>query len=110
MFAEVAKPVALVFSILSLYAVFNAAFLGLSIDMHQRIWDSLSRLALAAAICWISGLIFSDARHDGVRAVRRLTTTLPVQLFCWAAVAMLVLFVVSWYLETHCIFYRDVRF
>jgi|SRR5579862_570358 len=110
MFAEVAKPVALVFSILSLYAVFNAAFLGLSIDVHQRILDSLSHLALAAAICWVSGLIFSDARQDGVRAARRLTTTLPVQLFCWASVAMLVLFVVSWYLETHCIFYRDVRF
>jgi hypothetical protein len=110
MFAEVAKPVALVFCILSLYAVFNAAFLGLSIDMHQRVCDSLSRLALAAAICGISGLIFSDARHDGAPATRRLTTTLPVRLFCWASVAMLVLFVVSWYLETYCIFYRDVRF
>jgi hypothetical protein len=110
MFAEVAKPVALVFCILSLYALFNAAFLSLSIDMHQRICDSLSRLALAAAVCWISGLIFSDAYQDGAPAVRRLTTTLPVRLFCWASVAMLVLFVVSWYLETHCIFYRDVRF
>jgi hypothetical protein len=40
----------------------------------------------------------------------RLTSTLPVQMFCWASSAMLVLFILSWYLETYCIFYRDVRF
>jgi hypothetical protein len=31
-------------------------------------------------------------------------------MFCWAASIMLVLFVVSWYLETYCVFYRDVRY
>jgi hypothetical protein len=35
MLVEVAKPITLVFCILSLYAAFNAAFLGLSIDLHQ---------------------------------------------------------------------------
>jgi len=110
MFAEVAKPVTLVFCILSLYAVFNAAFLGLSIDMDQRVCDSLDRLAMAAAISGISGLMFCDARDRQAPRLRRFMTTLPVQMFCWASAVMLVLFVVSWYLETHCIFYRDVRF
>jgi hypothetical protein len=31
-------------------------------------------------------------------------------MFCWAAAVMVVLFVVSWYLETYCVFYRDIRF
>jgi hypothetical protein len=60
MLVEVAKPVALVFSILSLYAVFSTAFLVPSSDMHERIFDSLSRLALAAVISWIGGLIFRE--------------------------------------------------
>jgi hypothetical protein len=108
MLLEVAKPVTLVFCILSLYAVFDAAFLSLSIDLHQRIYESLLRIALAALISVISGLIFRDATPRTRRSA--LVTTLPVQIFCWAASIMLVLFVVSWYLETHCIFYRDIRF
>jgi hypothetical protein len=108
MLVEVAKPVTLVFCILSLYAVFDAAFLSLSIDLHQRIYESLFRVALAALIAVISGLVFRDAAPSARRSA--FVTTLPVQMFCWAASIMLVLFVVSWYLETHCIFYRDIRF
>ena len=108
MLVEVAKPVTLVFCILSLYAVFDAAFLSLSIDLHQRIYESLLRVALAALISVISGLVFRDAAPSARRSA--FVTTLPVQMFCWAASIMLVLFVVSWYLETHCIFYRDIRF
>jgi hypothetical protein len=38
------------------------------------------------------------------------TSTLPVQMFCWASSLMLVLFLVSEYLESSCVFYRDIRF
>ena len=79
-------------------------------DMHQRICDSLGLLALAAAISPISGLIFRDATQEPSAGRARLTATLPVQVFCWGSSGMLVLFIVSWYLESHCIFYRDVRF
>jgi len=61
MLVEIAKPITLVFSILSLYAVFDAAFLSLSIDLHQRIYESVLRVALAALTSVISGLIFRDA-------------------------------------------------
>ncbi|MGA8440754.1 MAG: hypothetical protein WB762_13825 [Candidatus Sulfotelmatobacter sp.] len=110
MWVEVAKPVTLVFCILSLLALFHAAFLAPASDMHQRIGDTLSRLALAAVICMVSGLIFRKATQGAHSGNARLTATLPVQLFCWASGSMLVLFIVSWYLESHCIFYRDVRF
>jgi hypothetical protein len=110
MLVELAKPVTLVFCILSLLSVFHSAFLAPASDLQQRIGDALGRLALAAAICMISGLIFRKATQAAHSGNARLTTTLPVLLFCWASGSMLILFIVSWYLESHCIFYRDVRF
>ena len=50
MFIEFAKPVSLIFCILSLYAVFHAAFLNPASDLEQRVHESLHFLALAACI------------------------------------------------------------
>jgi hypothetical protein len=107
---ELGKPVTFIFCILSLYALFMSAFLVPSSDMHQKICDSLSLLMLAAGMSLISGLIFVRATPEPHAGKVRLVTTLPVQLFVWASSIMLVLFIVSWYLESHCVFYRDVRF
>src|SRR5271168_3140136 len=103
---EVAKPVTLLLCILSLYAVFHTAFLIPGRTVEERVWDSLGLLALAAGISVVSGLIFREGEHAGVR----LGGTLPMQIFVWATGIMVVLFVVSWYLESYVIFYRDVRF
>lgn len=111
MLLEATKPVTFIFCILSLYAVFHAAFLVPASEMHQRIYNSLELLALAAAVSLISALTFSDASTKAPHsASARLAATLPVQVFCWASTSMLALFIVSWYVETHCVFYRDVRF
>ena len=112
MFVEVAKPVVLVFCILSLYAVFYTAFLDPLGDPNLRIWESLALLALAAGVAVVSGLIFREGMLDaGARYSRhvRLMDTLPMRMFCWASAIMLILFLVSWYLETHFVFYRDIR-
>ena len=106
MFHELAKPVALVLCLTSLCAVFYVAFLVPASDMEQRVWDSLVMLSLAAGICVTSGMIFREPAGHGAE---RLTQTLPVQVFCWALGVMLVLFAASWYLETYCVFYKDVR-
>jgi len=110
MLEEVARPISLISCILSLYAVFSAAFLTPASDMHQRICDALAMLALAAGISLIGGLVFRGETQEPDGRTVRLRATLPVQLFCWASAIMLVLFIVSWYLETYCVFYRDVRF
>jgi hypothetical protein len=106
MLVEIAKPIALTLCMLSLFAVFYTAFLVPASDLEQRSWDSLILLSLAAGICLSSGMIFCDGRQTGIGALAR---TLPVQMFCWAACLMLVWFVASWYLETYCVFYKDVR-
>jgi hypothetical protein len=110
MLFEVARPVTLIFCILSLYSVFDVAFLVPSIDLRQRICDSLVLLALAAVTSLISGLVFRDSTPERETPSARLAATLPIQMFCWAASIMIVLFTFSWYLETYCIFYRDVRY
>jgi formate/nitrite transporter FocA (FNT family) len=117
MLLEIAKPMALLLCMVSLCAVFYTAFLVPASGLEQRIWDSLILLSLAAGICLASGLIFReevhtarDEAHDSAPLTRDpLTRTLPIQMFCWAAGLILVLFVASWYLETYCIFYKDVR-
>jgi hypothetical protein len=108
MLIEVAKPVAFVFCILSLYALFHAAFLNPASDLDQRIYESLRFLALAACVSIASALVFRRAQASYARRTQ-LTSTLPVQMFCWASGVMLILFLVSLYLERHCVFYRDVR-
>jgi len=118
---EVAKPVTLLLCILSLYAVFHEAFLIPGRTVEERLWDGLGLLVLAAGISVMSGLIFREGedggrglpaggRREAAQGGVRLSGTLPVQIFFWATGIMVVLFLVSWYLETYCIFYRDVRF
>jgi hypothetical protein len=110
MFLEIARPIALLSCLLALCTLFHTAFLVPSTDMHQRIYDSLDLLALAAITSLIGGLIFRDSAPESHARHMRLTATLPIRVFCWSSGAMLILFVLAWYLETHCVFYRDIRF
>ena len=108
MLVEVAKPVTFILCILSLYAVFHAAFMAPS-DLQQKVYESILLLALSAIVSVISGLSFRAAEPEPQAHQIRLISTLPLQLFCWARSIMLVLFLLSWYLETYCVFYKDVR-
>lgn len=110
MLVEIAKPIAFLLCMVSLCALFFTAFLAPASDLQQRILDSLEMLVLAGGISLVSGLIFRDSVPEhSADDNTRLTATLPIQVFCWATGAMFILFIVSWYLETHCIFYRDIR-
>jgi hypothetical protein len=111
MLLEIAKPIALLLCLLSLYALFHTAFLVTgNIDLllpgntlRDRIIDDLLPFALSAGICIVSGLLFREAMPEPRPS---LSSTLPLQLFFWSIGIMLLLFLASWYLETHCIFLR----
>ncbi len=109
MFLELARPVTLLASMLSLLAVFHTAFLGSETSFQQRLYDSLGVLLLAAGISLLSGLTFSEGKDHPLAASPHLTSTFPVKLFFWTTGIMAVLFLLAWYLETHCIFYRDIH-
>jgi hypothetical protein len=108
MWLEILKPVALTLCMLSLYAVFHTAFLVPGNDLQQRISDSLELLALAGGISLVGGMIFlkSEPEQSGNAS---LFATLPFRVFFWTTTAMVIFFLASWYLESHCVFYRDVR-
>jgi hypothetical protein len=110
MLLEIAKPVALLLCLLSLYAVFHTLFFSvedphLLLQPHQafvdRIVESLLLLTLSAGISLLGGLIFREAEPQPHPS---LATTLPLQIFYWATGTMLVLFFLAWFLETHYIF------
>jgi hypothetical protein len=117
MLLELARPLTLLASMISLLAVFHTAFLGSETDMRQRLYDTLGMLLIAAGISLVSGLTFLNGRLQESRyrsAARgdlslRITETFPMQLFCWTTGIMAILFLLAWYLETHCIFYRDIH-
>jgi hypothetical protein len=110
MLLELARPVALLLCILSLYAVFHTAFLFPSTTLQQTIWDSLELLAVAAAISLLSGFLFLEPTPGTRPNSSRLIATLPMQLFCWTAIAILVLFIAVWYLGSQCPFDCRDRF
>ena len=76
MLLELARPVTLLGSILSLLIVFHTAFFGSETDFRQRIYDSLGMLMMAAAFSALSGLTFRGAggepSSESVRASYRL--------------------------------------
>ena len=106
MLLELMRPIALVMSMLSLGTVFNAAFLHPASGLEDQLWDCLLLLGLAAGVCFSSAMIFRESGADGIEPVLR---TLPMQMFFWAVGTMVLLFLAAWYLQTHCIFYRDLR-
>jgi hypothetical protein len=110
MLLELAKPVALVLCLLSLYAVFHTLFFSIEdphliLQPHQafvdRILDSVLLLALSAGICLLGGLLFRESEPHPHPS---LANTLPMQIFYWATGIMLVLFFLARFLETHYIF------
>jgi hypothetical protein len=115
--AELARPFALTLCMVSLYSVFHAAFLVPASSFEERLWNALELLAVTLGICVTSGYLFrhtapgrpseSDPANEPNSVP--LGATLPVRLFEWAATLMLLMFLASWYLQTHCIFYRDIR-
>jgi hypothetical protein len=115
MLLEIAKPVALLLCLLSLFGVFHSAFMApnaselIFSDSAQtaRIIHTLWLLVFATGICLAGGLIF---RESAPHPRPSLKATLPVQILCWASSVMLVLYLAAWYLETHVVFYRAITY
>src|SRR5664279_4658552 len=55
---EVAKPIAVALCMLSLCAVFNAAFLVPAMDVEHRSWEIVILVSLAVGVCLASGMLF----------------------------------------------------
>lgn len=101
MILELGKALSFFASILSLYALMGSAFFVPGTEWQDRLIASLLRIALAACICFASGILFrEDAMQHTPESDPPLTKTLPVRLLYWSLLAMSLLFALSWFLET----------
>ena len=110
MLLELAKPVALLLCLLSLYALFHTLFFAIEdpqiiFQPHQalddRVIHALRLFALSAAISLIGGIIFREAEP---RAPPRLPATLPSPDLLLGHRHHAGMFFAAWFLETHYIF------
>jgi hypothetical protein len=100
MLLELARTLSFFLSILSLYPVLVSAFFVPGSRWQERLEMALLYIALAACVCFVSGLLFSWPSAENPDG-ERLMSTLPVRLFLWAMAGMAILFAVSWYLEEY---------
>ncbi|HUB30508.1 MAG TPA: hypothetical protein VL967_12465 [Terracidiphilus sp.] len=99
MLLDLSRALSFLLCILSLcWAVMSAFFVPGS-GFEDRLTLAFFRLGIAACACFVSGLLFSWPSR--ARRHQPLTSTLPVQLFFWAAAAILILFLASWYFATY---------
>jgi hypothetical protein len=84
-------------SILSLWYLLGTAFFIPATTWEQRLLACITRIVLAACVCFTSGLLFSHATHPAVP----LSRTLPVRLFLWTLSAFIALFALAWVLAAY---------
>ncbi len=101
MLLELGKAIGLCASILSLYAATFSAFFVPGTRWEERLFLSFSRIAIAGCVCFASGLLFAWRPNSQTRHGHSVLHTLPVQLFFCGVAAMVVLFVLSWYLAVY---------
>lgn len=95
---EVGKAACFFLCLLSLYEAAIHAFFVPGARWEERMLLAGLHLAWAAYVCFMSGLLFRIPLRANPDRGQRLTETLPVRLFIWAAACIAVLFFSSWYL------------
>jgi hypothetical protein len=95
---ELAKAATFFACILSLYWTALTAFFDPGLRWQDRLILALAKLALAAALSLLSGLVFRLPLRSNPDARQPLTSTLPMRLFFWTAPLLLLLFLATWYL------------
>jgi len=97
MLLDLGRVISLILSYISLCALLDSAFFTPATRWEERLIASFSRVALAACVCFASGMLF---RYSKVPEVP-LTRTLPVRLFLWTLFGASLLFALSWYLDVY---------
>jgi hypothetical protein len=99
MLLELLRPLSFFISMLSLYPVMLNAFFVPGTHWEERLEMALLRVVLAACICFTSGLLYSW--HTASQPAEPLLSTLPVRLFFWTMLGIVLLFAISWWLDAY---------
>lgn len=95
---DLAKAASFFLCILVIYRAAIHAFFDPGVPLHDRMLLALAYLFFAACVSVFSGFIFIWPVRSNPEYGQRLISTLPVRVFLWASVAIVALFVTSWYL------------
>ena len=95
---ELGKAACFFLCIVSLYGAAIHAFFVPGSGWRERMLLASMRLAWAAYVCFMSGLVFTLPLRSNPDRGQRLTATLPVRLFFWSSACIVALFLSSWYL------------
>jgi len=101
MLLELLRPLSFFLSIVSLYPVMLSAFFVPGARWEERLEMALLRVALAACVCFSSGVLYAWHSRSSPEPAVSLLSTLPVRLFFWAMGGMALLFALSWWLDAY---------
>lgn len=96
---ELGKAVCFFCCILALYQASINAFFVPGAGWRERLLLAFLRLAFAAWVCIVSGLVFTFPLRSNPERGKKLSATLPVRLFVWGSVCIAALFFCSWYMS-----------
>lgn len=112
MLLELARPLLLIAVILSLLALFHAAFLEQNATALEHLEDCLAPLLLSAVMAVLGGFCFLPERSARVVPISRsraLWHTFPMLIFYYSFAAMALFFLAAWYAETYVLPYSRGR-
>jgi hypothetical protein len=101
MLLDLTRALSFFLSLVSLYWVTIGAFFVPGSSLQERLITALLRVAFAASVSFLSGLLFSWPSRARRPLHQPLMSTLPVQLFLWVLAGIAILFLSSWYLATY---------
>jgi hypothetical protein len=96
---EFAKSVSFFLCIVSLYFAAIHTFFLPGTHWRERLVYALVRLAFAACVCLLSGMLFLWPAHSNPDRNLTLSHTPPVRLYLWSLACIAGLFIVGWFLS-----------
>jgi hypothetical protein len=98
MFLDLTKAFSFFACIVVVYHAAIHTFFVPGARWEERLSLALVKLALAACVSFLSGMVFTWPSHSNPDRALALTATLPVRFFLWSTVVIAGLFLGSWFL------------
>ncbi len=98
MFLDLTKALSFFACIVVVYHAAIHTFFVPGAKWEERLDLALLKLALAACVCFLSGLVFTWPSRTNPDRALALTATLPVRFFFWSTAVIAGLFLSSWFL------------
>lgn len=97
MLLDLAKALSFFSCIVAVYHAAIHPFFVPGARWEERLTLALTKLAFAACVSFLSGMVFTWPSRTNPDQGQALTSTLPVRFFFWSAAGIGVLFLSSWY-------------